>query len=160
MSNVRPHNASSPVTQVKVQESEAADFTYVHSRMSQSRVVFAFLLAPAVAPLVIAVASLHPSMAGAWIVALGVAAFTYGTALLAGVPVYFLFRSKKWLNWWQFTLGGTLLGLLPALIVGFPFSLQGILILGPDHVVIGAISGFAFWAVAFAGSRTTTRSAA
>jgi hypothetical protein len=128
--------------------------------MSPGRVVSAFLLAPAVAPLLIALTSFHPSMAGVWIVALGVAAFTYGTALLAGVPAYFLFRLKKWLKWWQFVLGGALLGLLPALVLGFPLSLQGILFLGSNHAVIGAVSGLAFWAVAFAGSRPALSSAA
>ena len=99
-------------------------------------------------------------MKGIWVMALGVAAFTYATALFAGIPAYFLFRARNWLKWWHYTLGGALLGLLPTLVMGFPLSLQGALLLGPDHALIGAASGLTFWALAFAGSRTTVRSAA
>jgi hypothetical protein len=128
--------------------------------MSCHRIILAFLLAPAVAPALIALASIHPSMAGIWVIALGVAAFTYATTLVAGIPAYFLLRAKNWLKWWHLTLGGTVLGLIPALVIGFPLSLNGALLLGPDHLLIGATSGFAFWALAFAGSRSRLQGAA
>jgi hypothetical protein len=128
--------------------------------MSRHRIILAFLLAPAVAPALIGLASIHPSMAGIWVIALGVAAFTYATTLVAGIPAYFLLRARNWLKWWHLTLGGTVLGLLPTLVMGFPLSLNGALLLGPDHLLIGAASGFAFWALAFAGSTSRLRGAA
>jgi hypothetical protein len=131
-----------------------------HESMSRHRVILAFLLAPAAAPALIGLASIHSSMAGIWVIALGVAAFTYATTLIAGIPAYFVLRAKNWLKWWHFALGGAVLGLLPALFIGFPLSLQGILLLGPDHLLIGAVSGFAFWALAFAGSGSRLRGAA
>jgi hypothetical protein len=127
--------------------------------MSSRRVILAFLLAPAVAPALIGLASIHPSMAGMWVMALGVAAFTYVTTLIAGVPAYFVLRAKNWLKWWHFTLGGAVLGLLPTSLIGLPQSLQGTLLLGPDYLLIGAASGFAFWALAFAGSDSRLRGA-
>jgi hypothetical protein len=102
-------------------------------------------------PALIGLASIRQSLAGIWILALGVAAFTYATTLFAGIPAYRLLRSRNWLKWWHLTLGGAALGLLPTLVMGFPLSLQGVLLLGPDHVLIGAASGLVFWLLAFAG---------
>ena len=99
--------------------------------------------------MLVAVASLHPTTGGVWVVGLVVAAFTYATTFTVGVPAYFLFRHKNWFKWWQFGLGGALLGVLPTLVIWFPALLQGLLFLGPEHPVIGAISGVAFWAVAY-----------
>jgi hypothetical protein len=97
-------------------------------------------------------------MAGIWVAALIVAAFTYGTTIVAGIPAYLVFRARGWLKWWQLTFGGALLGLLPTLVLGLPLSLSGILIVGPDHMLIGAASGLAFWALGFAGNREAPRS--
>jgi hypothetical protein len=128
--------------------------------MPISRVAVAFLLAPGVAPLGIALASLLPSLAGIWVLAVGVAAFTYGTTAIAGIPAYSLLRYFNWVSWWHFTLGGAVLGILPTLVFGFPSSLQGMLVLGPDYLAIGAITGLVFWAIAFSRAALPLRDAA
>jgi hypothetical protein len=108
----------------------------------------------------IALASLIPSLGGIWVLAVGVAAFTYGTTAIAGIPAYSLLRYLNWVSWWQFTLGGALLGVLPTLVFGFPASLQGMLVLGPDYLAIGAITGLVFWAIAFSKATPPLRDAA
>ena len=128
--------------------------------MPISRVAAAFVLAPGVAPLGIALASLIPSLGGIWVLAVGVAAFTYGTTAIAGIPAYSLLRYFNWVSWWHFTVGGAVLGILPTLAFGFPASVQGMLVLGPDYLVIGAITGLVFWAIAFGKAASQLRDAA
>ena len=128
--------------------------------MPISRVAAAFLLAPAVAPLGVALLSLVPSLAGIWVLAVGVAAFTYGTTVIAGIPAYSLLRYFNCVSWWHFTLGGAVLGILPALVFGFPTSLQGMLVLGPDYLAIGAVTGLVFWIIAFGKAALPLRDAA
>ena len=128
--------------------------------MNRARVVLAYLVAPAFAPLLIASNALNPTMAGVWVVALAVAAFTYGTTLIVAAPAYFLFQSKKWFKWWHFVIAGAVLGLLQVLVGWSPLSFQGLALLGPGHAAIGAVTGFAFWFIAFAGNHGKVNSAA
>jgi hypothetical protein len=112
--------------------------------------------------MLIGLAAIHANMPGFVVVALGVAAFTYATAVFAGIPTYLLLRSRNWLRWWHFTLGGAALGLLTMLVMGlvsfsyqllldFPLSLVFLEPLVLSGILIGAPSGFVFWVLAYAG---------
>lgn len=118
------------------------------------RLPLAFLVAPGVVPAALACASAFPTYAGAWVIALPVAAFTYATAVLLGIPAYVIFSRQGWCNAWQFVLGGAALGVAPMLLLS-PFAgfARQALAAGPIYIGIGAISGLFFWVVAFAGKR-------
>ncbi|MBD9471165.1 hypothetical protein [Pseudoxanthomonas sp. PXM01] len=79
--------------------------------------------------------------------------FAYSGMVLFGIPLIFLFIRKRWLKWWQVTLGATLAAgfLVTAyfLLTNWQHFLQsglGITIYG---LLSGVISGLVFWLVAF-----------
>jgi hypothetical protein len=115
------------------------------------RTALAFLLAPAVVPALIALLALLPNLAGLGLIAAVMAAVTYGVTFVFGVPLYLLLRAWNLLTWWSLTLCGAILGLLPGLV--FAFASQ-------YHSLIGAITGLAFWCIAFAKTSPRARSAA
>jgi len=81
----------------------------------------------------------------------------YPAMVLFGIPLFFLFRKRGWLTWWQVSLGGFLVGALSmlafALYVG---TLSG----GLEYVLlfcgVGLCSGLAFWAIAVFRNRALT----
>jgi hypothetical protein len=76
-------------------------------------------------------------------------------ATLIGIALFALFRARRWFAWWQFALGGALLGVLGAI----PFLPRGAVFLLPAFAAIGAAHGLLFWLVAIAGnSGLTSRS--
>ena len=115
------------------------------------RTVLAFVLAPAVVPALVALLALLHSMSGMWQVAVFMAAVSYAVTAIAGVPVYLLLRTCNLLTWWALTLGGSILGLLPSQYLAFA---------NQYHALIGAVTGFAFWCIAFAGVTPRPQSAA
>ena len=115
------------------------------------RVFLAFLLAPAVVPSIVALLALLPSLNGMWAIAIFMAAVSYAVTLVAGVPLFFLLRSRKLLTWWALTIGGALLSVLPSLFLAFAIQY---------HALIGAVTGFAFWCIAFARRKPSSLSAA
>ena len=119
-----------------------------------TRVVLAFAAAPGVVPF----AAWASSQYGGGVV---LAMYTYGSAFLFGVPLFLLFRRNRWLRWWQ-CIGAGVLASLPFLaVLGgfllFPSALQSQeaalsnIQVSAVIVGVGAISGFTFWLVAFAG---------
>jgi len=126
--------------------------------MTTLRLLTAFAVAPVPLPLVVFIRSLN----GPWGVsdAATFAAFyavvTYGSTLLAGVPVYLTFERKGWDAWWQYALAGAAIGLtvLIVLLMGFEDWEK----VGRLHsqvfaaslwfVIPGAVSAALFWAIA------------
>lgn len=115
------------------------------------RVLLAFAVAPAVAPL----------GAVAWALAGGVgvresivigsiyAAFTYGAAIVFGVPAFMLFERRGWTRLWQYMAVGVVTG---AVVMAAVWSRSGqrsidvrTILLG---VAIGAASTTVFWWIA------------
>lgn len=119
-----------------------------------TRVALAFAVAPGVVPIT-AWASLQ---FGGGIV---LATYTYGSTFLFGIPLFLLFRRNSWLRWWQCIAAGALAGLpFMAALGGFllfpsagqsPEAALSSIQVSAMIVGVGAISGFAFWLVAFAG---------
>jgi hypothetical protein len=114
------------------------------------RAVAAFVIAPAIVPLSVAVialtrgARLPESLAVASIYA----AFTYAAALVAGLPLYSCFERRGWRSWWQYAVAGVGVGLavLLALVVA-----TGRLELQPRVALLfaamGTVSTLAFRAI-------------
>ena len=79
----------------------------------QKRALLGFALAPALLPL----GALIVSLAQGWraedslTIAAIYAAFTYGAALILGIPALFFFRRRDWHRWWQYALAGVAIGL-------------------------------------------------
>lgn len=75
--------------------------------------------------------------------------FAYPVAILLGVPLLLVFRKKRWLGWWQVTLGGFVTGILSTVIwslfagVSWETALFMLLFCG-----VGVMSALAFWAIA------------
>lgn len=81
----------------------------------------------------------------------------YPAMVLFGIPLFFLFRKRGWLTWWQVSFGGFLVGALAMLA----FSLYVGTVLGAfEYVVlfcgVGLCSGLAFWAIAVFRNRALT----
>jgi hypothetical protein len=108
------------------------------------RLIVAVILAPAVVPALVAVPSLLPAFSGLWVIAVLVASVTYSVAWVAGLPVLLLLRAFGVLTWWSLTLCGAILGLLPSLVLAFA---------NQYHALMGAVTGLAFWCIAFAGAK-------
>lgn len=70
----------------------------------------------------------------------------YPAAVVFGIPLFLLFRRRRWLHWWQVPLGGVALGLMaaPVLYVLFGSTLVPIFVL----MLTGLIGGATFWALA------------
>ncbi len=92
--------------------------------------------------------------------ALMIAIVTGGVSLFAGVPLFLLFRTRRWLAFWQCLLGGALAGQILAVpFVGFAFryvlTLDGLVNLLPLLgllAIYGGMHGALFWLVAVAGN--------
>src|SRR5258706_1685550 len=73
----------------------------------------------------------------------------YPAMVLFGIPLFFLFRKRGWLTWWQVSLGGFLVGALSmlafALYVGtLSGALEDVLL----FCDVWMCSGLAIWAIA------------
>jgi hypothetical protein len=79
--------------------------------------------------------------------------FSYTGMVLFGIPLIFLFIRKRWLSWWQVTLGATLAaGFLVTgyfLLSNWQHFLQSGLGITAYGLLSGAISGLVFWLIAF-----------
>ncbi len=65
-------------------------------------------------------------------------------AAFLGLPVLALLLWRGWRSWWQFGLGGAVIGAACVL----PFAAGGpllLLFLVPNFIAIGAVHGLAFW---------------
>jgi asparagine N-glycosylation enzyme membrane subunit Stt3 len=119
-----------------------------------TRVVGAFLSAPF---LVLLVGAFSTGTQDGFLVAVMIA---YPIALVFGVPLFFLFRWRGWLRWWQATIGGA--------VCAAPFVLLYVLGANPMHVEkygasnsmvlfgYGALIGLVFWAIGLAGNSALT----
>jgi hypothetical protein len=126
--------------------------------MTRRRTLIAFAVAPAPLPMFVFVRTLD----GPWgwsdaaLFAGIYAAFTYGAALLGGVPVHLTFQRKGWNAWWQYTLAGAAIGVAVflALLMGFEnWEKVGrlprqILAASLWFVIPGAVSAILFWIIA------------
>lgn len=112
------------------------------------RIVLAFLVAPLAVP----------ALFGAWILAQGAPGdsllfaavtglYTYGAALIAGLPAVFLYRHMGWTRAWQFAAGGFVLGAAIFAAARWP-STREIVFYG----ALGALTAFAFWGVGVRGN--------
>lgn len=116
-----------------------------------ARVILGFLLAPAVFPL----AGL--ASGSVWSGVELVLVISYVSALLVGVPIFFIFQSRGWLKWWQVT-GAAAACALPFAALLMNFSNLEIRHLSNSLLLIahGAAAGLAFWAIALAGNSALT----
>jgi hypothetical protein len=89
------------------------------------RIVLAFLVAPLVPVLLLALVDLIGSSGAAShsgngaLFALVVFVFVYPATAILGIPVYLYFRRKGWHQWWRVLLGGACIGLAPGVFSGF-----------------------------------------
>ena len=117
--------------------------------MNRARIIAAFLVAPLMTPLVLLGADqLHGApfnlaeQLGAFVFVSG---FAYGATVLFGIPAFFLFRAKRWTNFFLYVLVGGLIGLLVSLILNYPISFD---VLGLEYrgwwALAGALSALVF----------------
>ena len=136
-----------------------------------ARIALGFIIGPAVGLLLLGLvwcplSSSNPSdsFSACWgggavvfmVAGLG-ALFAYPAAIVFGVPLFLIFRRRAWLRWWQFGLGGVLVGALWVLVVAlYGGSLSGaaeyLLLCGS----VGFVSGVAFWGIAVCKSSALT----
>jgi hypothetical protein len=105
------------------------------------RVIAALVLVPLLYPLSILVAGGREGIAGA----LFVGSITVPGSLLLGVPFFVLARRRNWLHWWQFCLGGFVLGLLFASLALF-LGWEVALFFAPYFSFFGATHALVFLA--------------
>src|SRR5262245_3793769 len=120
--------------------------------MPRTRMVMAFVLAPAVFPLAAWIFSMvhySDSPAAAFPAFLVGAGFTYPTSLALGLPLFLLFRRRHWHRWWQYSLGGAALGALLGLAVAWSIWPFGdpveLFLVALRFAAIGILSAFIFW---------------
>jgi hypothetical protein len=79
--------------------------------------------------------------------ALTLGGVTIAATVLLGVPVFVLLCRRGWLRWWQFACGGGVIGTVCLV----PFAVGGPALVGalfPTFLVLGAVHGALFWALA------------
>ena len=109
------------------------------------RIVAAFAVAPGMFPFAMA---LYLQTFWSFV---GFSIYTYGSAILFGIPLFFLCRRRRWLQWWHCVVAGTVAS-LPFLAI--LFGSLGILSVEVAAIVlgVGAASGLVFWVVGLVGS--------
>jgi ABC-type tungstate transport system substrate-binding protein len=78
---------------------------------------------------------------------LTLAGVTIAATVILGVPVFVLLCRRGWLGWWQFGCAGAAIGVACLL----PFAVGGSALIGallPTFLVLGAVHGVLFWALA------------
>jgi hypothetical protein len=119
--------------------------TFLVVRERSWRVAAAFLVAPLAPALVAGIGSpVSP------ILALVFAPFCYLFALL-GVPAYFALRRMGWLSLWQVIIAAAVLGFLAGLLLELGGG--GVISRALGFGAYGAITGLAFWIIAFARAK-------
>lgn len=109
-----------------------------------SRVVAGFVLVAMAYPLVAFFNGGDFALGGLF----AVATVTVPAVLLAGIPLFQLFRSHGWLTWWGCGVGGALAGLfcaVPYALFSVPLFARAML---PIFVGLGLLHGLAFWVIA------------
>ena len=117
-----------------------------------TRVVATFAFFTLVYPLAALVAGDKLGFGGA----LTVAGITTLAMLVCGVPAFFLFLRRGWLAWWQFAIGGALIGL----VCTVPFAVGGAALVGalaPAFFALGFLHGLLFWVLAIWHNTGLTR---
>lgn len=117
----------------------------------QRRELLGFAIAPVLAPVAVLVLALVQKIhiRESLMVAAIYVAFTYGTAILLGIPAFMIFRHYGWQRWWQHAFAGTAM----ALVVFFCIWLMSPSSDTPVHALllfaaIGAGSATLFWLLA------------
>ncbi|HEY0592688.1 MAG TPA: hypothetical protein VGF40_13035 [Thermoanaerobaculia bacterium] len=117
------------------------------------RVISGFVISPAVVPLGVTARALVDDVGLQESVIIGsiYAAFTYGAAIVMGIPAFYAFSRKGWTRWWQYALAGAAIGI--AVLAGASaaagesfFRLPIALLL----IAMGVVSTTVFWSVAIA----------
>lgn len=104
------------------------------------RIIAAFVLVPLLYPISLLVGYGRDGLAAAQFVG----SVTVPGMLLLGVPFFLVARRANWLQWWQFCLGGCVLGLILAalaLIRGWEVAL----FFAPFFSVAGTVHAGAVW---------------
>ena len=116
-----------------------------------ARVILGFLLAPAVFPL----AGL--AFGAVWSGVELVLVISYVSTLLVGVPMFFVFKWRRWFKWWQVT-GAAAACALPfaALLMNFSSLEMRHLTNSLMLIAHGAAAGLTFWAIGLAGNSALT----
>lgn len=112
------------------------------------RVFAAFLIAPALVPLLM-LASAGARRLDGWQGALAVAGYTYATAILVGPFAVWWFRRRCWHKLWHFALGGAAIGTGPVLLsaIGTPSHLLATLVFVVVFGAVGLLSAMLFWLI-------------
>ena len=131
------------------------------------RLSLGFVVSPAVGLLMLSLfwcATAHTSFSSCWaggaailmVGGLG-AVFAYPIAALVGIPLFVIFRKRRWLQWWQVSAGGLFVAILA--VAGFALYTQDLLE-ALDYLalcsIVGLTSGLAFWAIAVHRNRALT----
>jgi zinc transporter ZupT len=86
------------------------------------RIVLAFLVAPLVPLLLLALVDVIGSPEGSrhsengTLFAIIVFLYVYPATAMLGIPVFLLFRRKGWYEWWRALIGGVCIGIAPSLL--------------------------------------------
>lgn len=110
------------------------------------RIIAAFLIAPGVFPLGLALFSQNDMAIGG---ALVYAMFTYPLAIIIGIPALLFFNAWGFDKWWQFSLGAGLIGFVPSPFFSSTMPLSGWITLAATFIGIGVLSGYIFWLIGF-----------
>ncbi len=111
------------------------------------RIIAAFLLAPAIIPLCVAVAIVVRSGVGEQLIIPAVMLmYTYLVSIALGVPALFLFRHRGWRGLWQFALAGALFGIAPVVLA------RGSVSYIIPYGAIGLVSAAVFWLIGVCGN--------
>jgi hypothetical protein len=126
--------------------------------MLRLRIILGFLVAPVIPSLLLGTyfAATRPAIAPpltlSGLIDPGLTEVAYCVALLAGGPAFLILRRRPKVFWWQFIIGGAVLGAIPALLMALfrnPWSMMGLMF----GVPYGALAGVAFWLICFSGRR-------
>jgi hypothetical protein len=110
-----------------------------------------FIFAPAMFPL------LALAFGSVWSGVEFVLVISYVSTLLFGAPLFFLFKWRRWFEWWQIT-GAAAVCALPfaAVLIDFSNFQTRHLTNSLQLIATGAIAGLVFWAIALAGNSALT----
>jgi hypothetical protein len=128
-------------------------------RSATQRLVFAFLIAPAV-PSLLAMAfplSGKPGE-GIWVAEI-LLPCAFGVALIPGVPLHVLFRKMRWVSLWAYMGIGVVCGFILAVLFMWNTIVSGVTtgnstawssaaLFAVISGFLGSLSGFAFWSIA------------
>lgn len=115
------------------------------------RVILAFLLGPALFPV------MSLAFGSVWSGVELVLVISYASTLLFGLPLFFLFKWRRWLKWWQVTLGAATCA-MPFAALMADLSNPRLHHLTNSLLLVGtaAIAGLFFWIIGLAGNCAMT----